>query len=483
MRQGANNLPIQLVSMVEEGETTQFTCHYCGDETTKFVSMVWYRLTRQRTSGKYVLKEVELGMHDHESQNRVYVGADHTLHIKQAKKSDIGTYFCRDYTRKDEKIQTKMAENSIYSLLSDNGTFRFMYHFDVLLTSQMMVREISWSSRNPAMVPAEPKPYPNHNLVMTTSWEEWGVCNLCGRVGKRKRLGVCYIKKINQQRKCKPWYIDAIMTSYPAGVPCRSSLFRGHQEIKPRPDEIEAEFCEVPCMKGLVGLNNTKKGAISPDGIKTTLSFGKENAKLKRSRTVTMDEGSSVNLTCQGAPLDMPVVWLNNSRVIDVNNSDDRVLFHADNVLQISAIAPHDTATYHCLADGKVKAKIKLTVVPRLHLDTDAWIYAAVTSLTYPADLVLFLLLMVVKHRHRQTGLRLTRKQRREVESASSRGSSRGSSRVYESVTTEDPSSSEVHTTSSSESSTSSTEPLKYNSFSSRADGSSISSSTSSYSS
>ncbi|XP_046364192.2 uncharacterized protein LOC124140587 [Haliotis rufescens] len=460
MRRGANNLPIQLVSMVEEGEATQFTCHYCGDKTTKFVSMAWYRLTRQRTSGKYALKEVELDMHDDESKNRVYIGADHTLYIKQARKGDMGTYFCRDYTKKDEKIQMSMADESIYSFLSDNGTFRFMYHFDVLLTSQMAVREISRSSKDPAMVPAKPRNYANHNLVMTTSWEKWGVCNVCGRVGKKKRLGICYIKKIDQQRKCKPWYINAVMTSYPVGVPCRSSLFHGHQAIKPRPDEIEAEFCEVPCVAGLMGLNNTNKGAISPDGIKTTLSFGKGKAKVKKWRAMTKDEGSSVNLTCHDVPVDTPVVWLNNSRVIDVNSTDDRVLFHADNVLQISPIALHDTATYHCLAGGKVKAKIKLTVVPRVHLDTASWTHALLTSLTYPADLVLFLLLMVIKHRHRQTGQRLTRKQLREVESASSRVSSRVSSRdpilVFEAVPTEDSSSSNGHTPSSSGSGTSS---------------------------
>lgn len=63
------------------------------------------------------------------------------------------------------------------------------------------------------------------------------------------------MRKLHNDRPVTPWYLDAVLNTYPSGVPCRSSLF--HQEDSGmlyrnllHSDELEKRDCSQPCKAG-----------------------------------------------------------------------------------------------------------------------------------------------------------------------------------------------------------------------------------------
>ncbi|XP_050409521.1 uncharacterized protein LOC126824353 [Patella vulgata] len=319
--------------------------------------MNWYRLQREHEDGGYAFMEVGLDMHDDESQNRVYKTVDHTLVIKKATEDDAGSYICHDFSTTDRLIKSVMTQEAIETILSDTDKFRFFYHLDVLRPSKIPVDEVAENgilTRSPS--PSEV--LEDENLELFTDWQKWGRCSKCDKQGERKRLGVCVVKKADPDVLCHPWYIEAILSSNPTGVPCRSSVFTNHIDFKTRPDELLKETCEVKCTAADAGQGK----ALRISGL-TDVLFGKKKKGMLK-KTLKIEAGKDVFLICPGAQIDSVVVWLNNTRplvgVIVRNLTNGRVDIDAHNILRIYRVTLKDDGKYQCIKDHKEQIEFRL---------------------------------------------------------------------------------------------------------------------------
>ncbi|KAH9503327.1 hypothetical protein Btru_072750 [Bulinus truncatus] len=413
---------VHSVVIVEEQEEVRMTCHYCDDDELAGKAQtedekdalrkqkLWYKLSRKKTDGKhYKVHEVELDMHDDPTENRVFVTDSHTLVVKVCRVEDAGTYFCRDTSRKDDQFETEMTEEDIHRFIQPESSLKFLYHLDVMKAtdvSAMLVTTLDRatlvemderrnSSKKMADLPssAPPTRLPDMNVVVSSVWMNWSPCSVCGKVGTRRRMGECTVNKMDGSKKAHPWYLDVTLRSYVEGVPCESSLFEEHEQLLDavaRPDEVEEEDCEVSCTNYTVQLDD-----LVPSG------HGKERV---REELFVEPEGDVVVMKCPKAPVDMPVAWLNGSTVLVgpwlKDATGGRVAIDEHNSLLIHPLQTWDAGHYACIYGGRIRGRLRLEVKPKPP-PSKVLRYAYYLLLTYPADLVVFLFLLYVRHRER----------------------------------------------------------------------------------
>uniref|UniRef100_A0A1B6D024 Ig-like domain-containing protein n=1 Tax=Clastoptera arizonana TaxID=38151 RepID=A0A1B6D024_9HEMI len=108
-------------------------------------------------------------------------------------------------------------------------------------------------------------------IIISSQWGDWTECSECGKVGRRSRLGICYVNLIeddgetaipqdsgsNTQNNLTATGIVnrsklEILDIFVNGIPCRSKLLpkfiRDSWEVKSRPSEVMIGYCKVPCL-------------------------------------------------------------------------------------------------------------------------------------------------------------------------------------------------------------------------------------------
>ncbi|KAK6973979.1 Ig-like V-type domain-containing protein, partial [Biomphalaria glabrata] len=171
-----------------------------------------------------------------------------------------------------------------------------------------------------------------------------------------------------------------------------SSLFEEHDKILEavsRPDEVEEEDCEVSCT------NYTIKVA--------DLISGRTQDRV-REELFEESEGDDIVFMCPKAPVDMPVAWINESRVLVgpwlKDETGDRVSIDEHNSLHIKPLQPWDAGHYACIYGGRIRGRLRLEVKMK-RPPSRVLLYAYYLLLTYPADLLVFLVLLCVRRKER----------------------------------------------------------------------------------
>ncbi|ESP05058.1 hypothetical protein LOTGIDRAFT_227775 [Lottia gigantea] len=400
MKQGAKNMAVQYAILVDKGQTAQMTCHFCQDETTdKFKPMNWYKLNRAQ-DGYYRFNEIGLDMHDNPKKNRRSKTVDHTLTIKRATENDVGSYFCHDFKKADRLIGRIMDADDIKSILSDTSSFRFLYHLDVMRSSDAEIKEV------------------DHNLRLITEWQKWGPCSKCGQPGVRKRLGLCIVEKKDVKYKCSPWFVESVMASNPTGIPCRSTIFTNHINVDHRSDEIVKEPCVERCTK-------KKKKETSNVAKLNDVMFRKQKVGFA-GNAVRVIYGRELKMSCPGANLDTTVTWFFKDKPLEAaalaKRTKGRMTIDIHNVLTIKKLELTDSGKYVCAMNKKKKVEIVLDVF--MDNTVELWEYSLYLLATYPINLMIFLSLLVVRHRQYKVGVVLTEKKIKMLEGMSSSESS-----------------------------------------------------------
>lgn len=411
MREATKNKPVQLALAKETGEQVTMSCHYCVDsESETYGSANWFKLGHQGTSEIYTVKEVEIDMHDYGNENRVTMSVDHTLVIEALREEDVGSYFCRTGSmEQDRYVKERMSTADVSALLGATDRFRFIYHVDILMPSTEPVVGVSRTEDGYAK-PAQDMQLEERNMLISTQWQNWGPCSVCDEPGERKRHGLCVITKLDQSKHTRPWHVDAILSSYYGGVPCRSRLFVSNPGIKTRPDEVEVEACNVTCQNPSV-----KKGkAMSSNGL-GQLSFGEKAAiKITNDMKRQIEIGSQFETACPGATVDTSVNWVIDSNYYSSyklrNASKGRIEVNVFGKLLIHTADVNDTGSYACWYGGQKRLTLDLLVLPPP--DDEAGIYFTYLLLSQLANFSVFLLCMIVRHKHRQVQVRNVQRKR-----------------------------------------------------------------------
>ncbi|XP_076330988.1 Ig-like V-type domain-containing protein FAM187A [Tachypleus tridentatus] len=198
--------------LVLEGSDVRLTCDGLCLNPSQSAKEIWRHLDEKTTSVMYVPLD---GL-------RKKIRSDLSLSLHNILTKDSGVYFCY-----------KDGKNYV------------TYHVDVKKTEPTTV--VRQSGKKGPFAKKE-KHLGKNNLLIFTKWSKWSPCDRCGKVGRRRRVGFCMIKKLKANRPVVPEDVR-ILSSYPDGIPCRSTLLpeklKNLKDIKERKSENMVGFCKV----------------------------------------------------------------------------------------------------------------------------------------------------------------------------------------------------------------------------------------------
>ncbi|XP_015172746.1 PREDICTED: uncharacterized protein LOC107064513 [Polistes dominula] len=180
-----------LLASVEINAMVKLLCRYCNDNE-EIQAKIWYYQDRLQTLAE---KEVEIGMDNNASYNKIYVTLDLSLVIKNIEKTDAGIYRCHGQEGQDEEYKfnyriepilkdqsdtfietgniTKWEEYRVINLLSVTTRFAVSKMVDLVYLRQQGII-----------------------LEVISEWGPWSQCQKCIRnVGIRTRTGYCRLKR------------------------------------------------------------------------------------------------------------------------------------------------------------------------------------------------------------------------------------------------------------------------------------------------
>ncbi|KAH3861907.1 Ig-like V-type domain-containing protein FAM187A [Dreissena polymorpha] len=320
-----------------EGQRVELKCPVCQrpDQEPKKFQMFWQRMRVVDSSTSHIAPETR----------NMNILNDMTLVIKHIDVDDAGQYFC-----------------------IHQGDPLVIYQVDVLFREpQLTVFENETSRLQP------PRQLLDHNIKVYSHWSEWGECDQCGKDGRRVKFGTCMAQKIDKRDPILPVDVP-IITQYPHGVPCRSTVFprpvANIPGMKDRRSELIEGSCNVGCPTTPPPLQITDRngkvievigGGYHPLGRKPELP----RMVVRRVRYVAED--SKETLACPVRTKERSKVrWLRGERVINARDigriTKGRVRIDRLNRLTIFRIRKLDSAPYSCWVWQKHIATFKVLV-------------------------------------------------------------------------------------------------------------------------
>ncbi|XP_045212509.2 Ig-like V-type domain-containing protein FAM187A [Mercenaria mercenaria] len=304
-----------------EGQRVELKCPSCRrpDQDSGQARLFWQRVRNVDASTTHI----------DPSAKGIKMKKDMTLIIKHVDVSDAGQYFC-----------------------VKDGDSEIIYQVDVLFREpQRTVSEKNIESLLPAQKLID------HNLEVFTHWSEWGECDQCDKKGRRLKFGTCMVQKIDADKPIVPVDVP-IMTLYPNGVPCRSTVLSrpvAHLPgIKGRKSEIIAGECFQACPSTPAPIQVTDKngkvveiieGGYHPIGKKPELP------PLVKRKVLHKASGTHVTLTCPTSEKGK-VRWQRGDRPINTatirRQTKGRVFIDKLNRLHIRKLRIRDSAPYNC---------------------------------------------------------------------------------------------------------------------------------------
>ncbi|GFS39250.1 uncharacterized protein TNIN_396331 [Trichonephila inaurata madagascariensis] len=259
--------------LLTEGNRLHLTCQLCLNPKVNALG-VWKRLLPDTAT--FVPVKLD--------GRRSRILTDLSLEIVHIREKDSGIYFCFS----DSRVLAKYA---------------------VDVVKKEPHRYIIMKGKRKGKGPSQDILLNEFNLVIGWKWSEWSECNRCQSVGRRRRVGICTLKKIDPSSPAKP--VDTqILKEYTKGIPCRSKLLpeaiRNLTVIQNTKSEFMVGFCKIPCpSEASIVLITDKTGAVvdAVDNSKGIFSMHQPLPNLPAlAKRITLYEEveSSIIVTCPG---------------------------------------------------------------------------------------------------------------------------------------------------------------------------------------
>ncbi|XP_043667124.1 uncharacterized protein LOC122628675 [Vespula pensylvanica] len=342
-----------LLASAEINTMVKLLCRYCNDNEEK-QPKIWYYQDRLQTLPE---KEVQLGMDNNVSYNRIYVTLDLSLIIKDIEKTDAGIYRCHGQEGQEEEYKfnyriepmlkdqrdtfietgniTKWEEYRVINLLSVTTRFAISRMLDLVYLRQEGVI-----------------------LEVISEWGPWGPCEKCiNNKGVKTRRGYCRVKR--QFDKTVTLDHTSLLIKFfnkTPMLPCKSILLQEEFPLISSAVRYLPEFDLEEACKNCTKVKKKKKGK-----------------KFKYRKQYVFLEGAHSAISCPESDLQSQIVWKKDSIVLKQGvsrsfrktDTEARVMVDTFSTLYIIDITKDEEGNYTCYVDNVNMMQMKIIVVSK----------------------------------------------------------------------------------------------------------------------
>ncbi|KAG8185995.1 hypothetical protein JTE90_027666 [Oedothorax gibbosus] len=300
---GLSSIPVVLV-LSTLGSDVRLPCNYCN-KRPGISGRIW---RRKSLHGKE--NPVKLDMHDDPAKNRVFVVEDHSLIIRQVTEQDGAYYFCYDAEDEHAKMD----------ILLDVEHRTELDPLELNMPAVLNKEVLKWlkTCKGIKTIPSLSK------YECYAEWGSWSKCDVCGKIGERKRVGVCRLQKL-----------EKVEIQFSAGFVTKASRLKAFQK---------GGFLKRIKVKIAKKMNQVSKDI---------------KAEIKAEK-----EGTQLTLFCPGASIDTRVKWKLNERLLHKHKLKEktagRVYIDAMDALHIKELRIIDKGEYICTLDDVEIGLIRL---------------------------------------------------------------------------------------------------------------------------
>ncbi|XP_069125696.1 Ig-like V-type domain-containing protein FAM187A [Argopecten irradians] len=341
-----------------EGQNIELKCPLClrPDQDSGRLDIQWQHMSSRDSAMRYVDENYKFKFTD--EMSLIISGVDIV---------DAGQFFC--VRMRDREIER-------------------VYQLDVLFRER---RKVIKGSERQNILPE--KTLEENNLKLFTLWSDWTDCNRCGKMGQRRKVGLCMVDKINSTKPVEPVDLP-ILELYPRGIPCRSTVLPSEiaklRPIRRRQSETIMEYCLLTCPTVAPARIVTDKNGEVIEVIQPGFYSMKERPPLPpmvKRKVLFEDTRKSVILKCPVKPGQTSLIrWQNGT--VNINpltirrQTRGRVRTDSANRLHIRALRLYDSAPYNCWVKRRLVATIKLIVSEAMNENIKDYITYAGLGLT-----------------------------------------------------------------------------------------------------
>ncbi|KAG8185996.1 hypothetical protein JTE90_027666 [Oedothorax gibbosus] len=383
---GLSSIPVVLV-LSTLGSDVRLPCNYCN-KRPGISGRIW---RRKSLHGKE--NPVKLDMHDDPAKNRVFVVEDHSLIIRQVTEQDGAYYFCYDAEDEHAKMD----------ILLDVEHRTELDPLELNMPAVLNKEVLKWlkTCKGIKTIPSLSK------YECYAEWGSWSKCDVCGKIGERKRVGVCRLQKLEKVEIQAPKG-NLVQADFPiVGVGCHSVLLdalpAAKEILQKIPNIVLIEKCEVSCTGFVTKASRLKAfqkgGFLKRIKVKIAKKMNQVSKDIK-AEIKAEKEGTQLTLFCPGASIDTRVKWKLNERLLHKHKLKEktagRVYIDAMDALHIKELRIIDKGEYICTLDDVEIGLIRLKVISK-YTFFDPSSNFGVFTLAMLGSFVIWLLIMALK--------------------------------------------------------------------------------------
>ncbi|XP_047348313.1 uncharacterized protein LOC124948566 [Vespa velutina] len=340
-----------LLASAEIDTMVKLLCRYCNDnEETQ--PKIWYYQDRLQTLPE---REVQLGMDNNVSYNRIYVTLGLSLVIKNIKKTDAGIYRCHGQEGQEEEYKFNYRIEPIFKDQNDTfietGNITNWEEYRVINLLSVTTRFAVSKMLDLVYLRQE-----GIILEVISEWGPWSPCEKCiHNRGIKTRRGYCRLKR--QFDKSIILDHTSLIVKFfnkTSMLPCKSILLQEEFPIVSSAVKYLPEFVLEEACKNCTKVKKKKKGK-----------------KFKYRKQYVFSEGAHFAISCPESDLQSQIVWKKDSiilkqglsRSFHKTDAEARMMVDTFSTLYIIDITKDEEGNYTCYVDNVNMMQMKIIVV------------------------------------------------------------------------------------------------------------------------
>ncbi|KAI5711820.1 hypothetical protein M8J75_003364 [Diaphorina citri] len=323
--------------LVIAGTNVKIDCNICVSPADSGTKVKWFYSPKLTTNLSAIV--------DLDSDNDVVVSSfDSTLHLLNIQQTRSGMYLCKH-----------------------SDSFIAPVYIEVVFKEPI----VKVTPKNYTKYQVKPLSPLIRNLNVFIKWENWSPCSACDIVGKKLRLGYCYVYQENNE----------IFRLFEDGVPCRSQLLNDEIKADPNvqntPSELMVTYCKEKCQNNQIfkvtdEFGNVLETANNSAGYYSLLQDVPQVSSSIKTQTLTTDEFTSVIVICPGYSYEnmdesSPIEWqISNKLLVPKILSDQtrgRIEIDPLGRLTFNQLWIVDSKIYSCWQNKELLGLVKLQVI------------------------------------------------------------------------------------------------------------------------